>query len=277
MPVVYAQKVDPGGGGSGADCNGLGSALSNGRFYARTEANPGGSIQDPGISVISNVSSQTGLLVGSSMRLQHEGGGGFSGITTKAGCVESASLSLPQWGGSGKGYWDTDAGVQVDVNSFPTTWNNSSTLSASACWQKNWTAPGGSTPTGYEFSFQVTFANNTQVDGVYWEVLNPGGAGPTYQVYVDGVAVGSQMTSPLLSGNPVSSDTGATGEFTLDYYYGAINQTLSGTHTISVVGVGNDFIMGDFAVMGCCTPVPEPSSAALLGLAGLATMMRRRR
>ena len=269
-PLAHAQQ---------ADCNGLGTPLSNGRFYERTTPNPNG-LEDPGLSVISNVADNTGMLVGSSMRLQHEGGGGFSGITTMADCVKTASISTPTWGGSGKGYWDTDSGVQVDVNTFPTSWNNSDTLSASACWQMNWTAPGGTAPTGYEFSFQVTLANDTQVDGLYWEVLNPGGVGPGFQVYVDGVAVGSQINSPLTSGDPVSSDTGTTGAFGggLDYYFGKIDQKLSGTHTISVVGVGNDFIMGDFAVMGCCPDkVPEPASVALLGIGGLLSLLRRRR
>lgn len=258
------------------DCNGLGTDLSNGRFYERTEPNPLG-LEDPGLSVISNVSSRSGLLVGSSMRLQSESGGGFSGITTKADCIKNASISLPTWGGSGKGYWDTTTGVQVDVGSFPTSWNNSNTLSASACWQKNWTAPGDSTPTGYEFSFTVDFANNTKVDSVYWEVLNPGGSNTSYQIYVDDVAVGSVITSPLTTGNPVSSDTGTTGSFTLDYYMGSIGQELSGTHKISVVGVGDDFIMGDFAVMGCCTTVPEPSSILLSSIAGIAFLLRRKR
>jgi hypothetical protein len=51
---------------------------------------------------------------------------------------------------------------------------------------------------------------------------------------------------------------------------------LSGTHTISVVGVGDDFVMGDFAVMGCCL-VPEPSTVMLSSLAGIAFLLRRKR
>lgn len=262
---------------SAQDCNGLGTPLNNGLHYERTTPNPGGFIVDPGLSVHSDVTKRTGLLAGSSMRLQNESGGGFSGVTTHADCVSGVSVHHPAWGGSGKGFWDTDVGVPVDVVNFPTNWNASQTLSAAACWQKNWTAPGGSTPTGYEFSFNLTFNSATQVDGLYWETLAPRPAGPdpVFQVYVDGVAVGNPVTN-FATGDPVSSDTGTSGVFELDYHFGKINQVLSGTHNISVVGVGNDFIMSDFAVMGCC-PVPEPSSSLFLALAAFGAISRRKR
>jgi len=267
------------------DCNDLGQSVTtaqgSGIFYERTEPNPFGQIQDPGLSIkVPSEKFQSGMLVGSSMRLQTESGpsivGLLSGITTRAACVNGAILNTPNWGGSGKGYWDVDAGVTVDTPT-PTNWNASNTASANACWQTNWSDPitGAN---GYEFSYTVDFANNTSVDGLYWEVLDQTPQINNFKVFVDNVEV-SSSTPAFAIGSPVSTDTGTTGSYSLEYHYEQLNLTLSGVHTISVVGTGPDFVMGDFAIFGCCDPeaVPEPSSALLIGMSIIGLASRRRR
>jgi len=294
--TVVAQRGGGGdeiGGGStggtpgGYDCNGLGTAISNGIHYARTEPlpspDPSFTFIDPGLTInaAQMMSAGSGVLAGSSNALQTIANGGvYAGITTKASCVTNASFVYPPAGGSGDYFWDTGSGMNPPAGAtYPyTNLNDTDMHSRYGC-----NAPTGSIGgVNYrDYTFTLDFAGSTLVDGLYWESFEPGplstAAGTTWQVFVNGVSV---TTSTLTSsvGSTISANDGLPLGADLTYFSMTFDDLyLSGTgNTITVRGLDGIARMGDFAVLGCCV-VPEPSSAMLLLSGSALALFRRRR
>ncbi len=286
--LASAQKEEPGeggGGGAGIDCNGLGTAITNGTFYERTEPAPafgGVNFIDPGLSINDSVLPTrvtTGVLAGSSMRVQVDPSTGntttqSTGVTTKASCVTTASLAIPTAGGSSRLFWDTGSGMNPPAGaSYPypiTSTTATDGHSQFGCFQISGQTGGQNY---YDFTYTLDFSDPTQVDGIYWEsYVNHGG---TKQLFVNGVLVTTTVNSA--NGTDIDSN-GVNNSLNLQYNFMAINQSLSGTNNIITLrSIGADPVVGDFAVLGCCTPVPEPSTTLLLVGTFAASLLRRKR
>ena len=312
---LYAQSVDTGrderddegeGEGEGSNsCSNLGTAYLGGptgasiigRQYDRNTGSGGivggsgssGPVIDPGLSInygnsASDAWSEKGVLTGSSMRLQDTSTGGHSGITYNAvGCVTNTSITQETWGGSSRGFWDTDTGVSP--GSTPSSFNDP-TLDNYTCW-------GTPLDGSYDFVLSMTVVNDQLVDGVYFEQIEPGatgglGGGGSTANFTISVRVNSGAWINLGSAsgsNPNKTATVPTGQVatpfqTIGYYYIPDGTTYSAgdqlDYRISSPGNGPDPVIGDFAILGCCQTVPEPSTATSL-LLGMAFLARRRR
>ena len=93
--------------------------------------------------------------------------------------------------------------------------------------------------------------------------------GTTNTIYVNGVAAGSNTAAPIgtvetlsIGGHPFDADGGA------GIWNGTINEVRTFTFNTG------EFVAGDLLT---AATVPEPSSTALLGLGGLALILRRRK
>ncbi|MGB0993266.1 MAG: PEP-CTERM sorting domain-containing protein [Akkermansiaceae bacterium] len=90
------------------------------------------------------------------------------------------------------------------------------------------------------------------------------------EMTVNGVNVGTHAALGYNGGTWVESTGGTNGNYIVFSGQTAANLTVSSTN-VGGRGPVNGFIIVD------TTPVPEPSSAALLGLGGLALILRRRK
>ncbi len=143
--------------------------------------------------------------------------------------------------------------------------------------------------------FEVDFANEAvaQVNEINFDVGNYGNRGPGHNINQIALRIwknGTEITSSGqfvknfadgTSGNPWTASSDTTFDVSSlgidssagssDNYKFAVFVTDSHYHSDSRIALDN------FRVNGTHTCVPEPSSAALMGLAGLAMLIRRKR
>jgi len=270
----------------GEPCAELGASLSNGRLYAKNTPYP--VAVDPGLSIsngntLNNADNwaERGVLVGNSMRLQPTPSGGPRPITYESSCVTNTVFSAEPWGGSGKQFWDTDTGVIGSVG------DPNDLTSVFTCWED---PSDGS----YDFYIGMTLTDTVTVDGIYFEQLfgpmDSGGMESFFAEYTISRQINGGIWEDIGKENTAAPDHkgivftpgNTTIGVPISYYHTPEGGTYAaGTVLLYQISLRTpqpyDPILGDFAILGCCAVIPEPSSLMLGSLASILLLVRRKR
>lgn len=206
-------------------------------------------------------------------------------VTSQAAVIAGTNFDSRTLNGSNMEdlVWSTD-----DVNGAQVTANTTATTSATS-FATNGLNPGQFAPnqnikdgSSWTGTFQITVAAGFTADLSFitfdFDSLNSSGnlqgaaqiRNITFDMTINGSAYGSQQ------GGDIAGTANNVATFTENL------QLSEGVHTIVITADGNSngvfAPIDDFSINGAVTAaVPEPSSTALLGLGGLALILRRRK
>ena len=218
----------------------------------------------------------------------------FSSSTAENSRFNKPDIDTNSWVGSGG--WSVSGGALTSAATTGQTTHLINSVSSTATWADkvtlsfDYAVGAGSTLYFYSTLFtgeadSSMDARNSKTDGTYWandfnsvwSGTKFGFAGPEYNL--SGGGVGGSNTA-----NAVTSFVGGTsGTFSQTYDisgFGGGDFSIADVSNVLAVFAVDAGAVGDGAISidnFNMTAVPEPSSTALLGLGGLALMLRRKR